>query len=581
MHTAHSSRTRAVAAALVGASLFFSGCATAPTDSGFSRSIKETFASDDPCSNNARNIGLLAGAVGGALLGKAIGDGNKSILIGAVAGAALGGFIGADMDRRRCELHRIAQKYQLETTTETIALNQAAAGSEGAPSGAAGQGVIGGGPAGQVTEQPAQAKKETIGFSIAFTDKAAGGHFQSGSARLTPEAEKYFGEVAALYRRDKRLAAAKTPEERKAIAQTRLLLIGHTDDEGSTRYNADLSEQRARAVASFLKERGVPEESLYFQGAGETLPIADNREPAGRAKNRRVELVELVNDSALSNYLDQRAPRIEFYRPVMAATKSNEESGSSAQAPVATIPKEETAAQTPRPSAVNQKAGGKMAAATEKPALPKTLAAGRPAVAHAASSDSARSAAGGLDLGGIPAKEVRADFGELVASRPGFSLISAAHADTGEVVRNCAADRPRVAHGVKSLQDGTEFRTRDYLPGLYGSSWTDMVNGHLLALNKVAVLKDGGAPARAPELLIYRDYAPGKSMPLRLSPEVNTYRGSKGLLYRLFIPSENTGIRCMDVVFPYQQPFVARDGYVVQERGGARYAARYAPRIAQ
>ncbi len=148
------------------------------------------------------------------------------------------------------------------------------------------------------------------------------------------------------------------------------------------------------------------------------------------------------------------------------------------------------------------------------------------------------------------------------------------------MIADCSADRPRTAHGVKALRDGQDISTNEYWPGLYSSSWTDTVNGHLVALNKVAVLRDAGSPARAPEVLIYRDFATGGTKPMPLPSEVNTYRGSKGLLYRVFVPSESSGIQCIDIVFPHRPPFVARDGYIVQERSHTRYAVRFLPRIA-
>lgn len=70
---------------------------------------------------------------------------------------------------------------------------------------------------------------------------------------------------------------------------------GHTDAKGSDSYNQDLSERRAKTVAAALAERGVGAK-LVAKGFGESQPIAANElkgkdNPAGRALNRRVELV--------------------------------------------------------------------------------------------------------------------------------------------------------------------------------------------------------------------------------------------------------------------------------------------------
>jgi len=67
-------------------------------------------------------------------------------------------------------------------------------------------------------------------------------------------------------------------------------VVGHTDSVGSDAYNQGLSERRARSVADFLIAQGVPAAKVSIEGRGETQPVADNGNDAGRAQNRRVEL---------------------------------------------------------------------------------------------------------------------------------------------------------------------------------------------------------------------------------------------------------------------------------------------------
>lgn len=71
---------------------------------------------------------------------------------------------------------------------------------------------------------------------------------------------------------------------------TTMRVTGHTDNTGSEQYNLQLSEKRAQSVANSLMSFGVAGERLYVQGSGESMPIADNSSPEGRASNRRVEL---------------------------------------------------------------------------------------------------------------------------------------------------------------------------------------------------------------------------------------------------------------------------------------------------
>ena len=71
---------------------------------------------------------------------------------------------------------------------------------------------------------------------------------------------------------------------------TTMRVTGHTDSTGSAQYNQQLSEQRARSVSSYLVTKGVASQRMYVEGLGESLHVADNSTPEGRAANRRVEL---------------------------------------------------------------------------------------------------------------------------------------------------------------------------------------------------------------------------------------------------------------------------------------------------
>jgi len=65
---------------------------------------------------------------------------------------------------------------------------------------------------------------------------------------------------------------------------------GHTDNSGKSADNIKLSEDRARAVTSYLVAKGIAPGRLSFKGWGDTQPLADNGTPEGRARNRRTEL---------------------------------------------------------------------------------------------------------------------------------------------------------------------------------------------------------------------------------------------------------------------------------------------------
>ena len=69
-----------------------------------------------------------------------------------------------------------------------------------------------------------------------------------------------------------------------------LYIDGHADYVGSDTFNQTLSENRARAVQSYLKSKGISASQLHASGFGKSRPVADNKTPAGRRQNRRVEL---------------------------------------------------------------------------------------------------------------------------------------------------------------------------------------------------------------------------------------------------------------------------------------------------
>ena len=78
--------------------------------------------------------------------------------------------------------------------------------------------------------------------------------------------------------------------------QLRIEIGGHTDSQGSEKYNLRLSESRARAVRDYLVERGVNPRRLRFRGYGESQPRATNDTEEGRAQNRRVEIKVIAAD---------------------------------------------------------------------------------------------------------------------------------------------------------------------------------------------------------------------------------------------------------------------------------------------
>jgi outer membrane protein OmpA-like peptidoglycan-associated protein len=542
-----------------------SGCATDPRTG--QPSFKQTFASDDPCANNARNIGIVAGALAGAILANQVKHSNGARVVGALAGATIGGLIGKDMDDRRCALSKIAKQYDLKLQTSTVS----ASGEVIADS--------------NLKNNPnaEQIKKSAVGMVVEIRDQPGrGGHFETNSDQLTEQAQRYFSAIADSY--NARISANNISDpQAKAdyiaqISKRKILLIGHTDDTGNSRLNADLSERRARAVAAYMEKRGIPQDSLYFQGAGESYPIADNNTDEGRAQNRRVEIVEVADTDSFNRFLADRKPRYEFYRPDAAPAPA-------VAAAAGPAPSTATAAAKPAPAKPSSKSAPPAIAAAPAPAkapAQAATAAAQPAKPGAA----APTPANGIDFGGSPLTATgAADIGQLASrSRPTFSLISTAYADEPPVIADCSRDHPRAANGVKALADGKTYRTSEHLPGLYGKTWADQVNGHLVVLNKVAVLAGDGAAANLPEFKVYAGYNPARAgsvtPTLSATPEVNTYLGNKGLLYRLFLNGKG-GLSCVDVVFGSDGGSVAKKGSLVYWHNARLMSADFKPSLNQ
>lgn len=103
--------------------------------------------------------------------------------------------------------------------------------------------------------------------------------FAHDSATIQPEAEPTLAEIAKLMR------------ERSGL---NILVVGHTDTQGSFDYNRGLSQRRAESVVARLVQLGVDRRRLHPVGVGFAAPVASNTTEEGRAKNRRVELVDLA-----------------------------------------------------------------------------------------------------------------------------------------------------------------------------------------------------------------------------------------------------------------------------------------------
>jgi outer membrane protein OmpA-like peptidoglycan-associated protein len=182
-------------------------------------------------SANRTGTGALIGAGTGALIGNAFDNSTTGRIVGGAVGAIAGGTVGAALDQQH---RRLEQDLGGTGATVVNTGNQL---------------VV------------------TLPESITF---------DTGSAIVHPE---YADEIALVAR-----SLRENPN-------STVLVVGHTDNVGSTAYNQALSERRAGSVAAILTLNGVAPGRVATVGRGYNQPVASNDTPGGRAQNRRVEII--------------------------------------------------------------------------------------------------------------------------------------------------------------------------------------------------------------------------------------------------------------------------------------------------
>ena len=226
--------TFGAAAGVVLAAAFLSACSGPPTK---------------------RETGALLGGALGAAAGAIIGHQTGHAAEGAAIGGALGGVGGAVAGD---QIQRGDQ--DLDRREEELARNRALIE--------------------ELKRKQLDVRETRRGVVVNLPDIL----FEFGRAELTYDAEAKVRDIADVL-------------DRPGVRGRTIAVEGHTDSIGSDDYNQRLSERRAQAVADSLASSGIPDGRMRVRGLGEKYPIAPNQtaggqdDPAGRAKNRRVEVV--------------------------------------------------------------------------------------------------------------------------------------------------------------------------------------------------------------------------------------------------------------------------------------------------
>jgi outer membrane protein OmpA-like peptidoglycan-associated protein len=179
-------------------------------------------------------IGAATGGVIGAIIGKKAGNTAVGAVLGGAIGGTAGGFIGKRMDKQAAEIEQ--------------------------------------------TLPNAEVIREGEGIIVKFD---SGILFDFDSSNLKEASKDNIKTLAASLNQ---------------YPGTDIKIIGHTDSRGTEAYNMSLSERRAAAVKAYAVSQGVPSARLSTVGKGFSEPIGDNATEAGRATNRRVEIVIVAND---------------------------------------------------------------------------------------------------------------------------------------------------------------------------------------------------------------------------------------------------------------------------------------------
>ena len=195
-----------------------------------------TTATDGTRKVSKTGVGAGIGAAAGAVIGQVIGKDTKGTLIGTAGGAAVGAAIGNIFDRQEKDLRN-----KLKGTGVDVKRT--------------GEGEI------KLTAP------ENITFDI-------------NSYVIKPQFRNTLDSVATVL---------------KTYPDSTIVVSGHTDTTGNDAINNPLSVNRASSVESYLESQGISSSRITSRGFGSKQPIASNATEAGRAQNRRVEIVIIAN----------------------------------------------------------------------------------------------------------------------------------------------------------------------------------------------------------------------------------------------------------------------------------------------
>ncbi len=174
-------------------------------------------------------IGAGGGAAAGAAIGKAAGSTAKGAILGAAIGGVAGAIIGNQMDKQKGELASDLENAQVERVGEGLLITF------------------------------------DSGLLFDYDSDVVKGASRTNLMDLAASLKKY--------------------------PNTEVLVVGHTDAQGSDSYNLDLSRRRAESARRFLTSQGIAGTRLRTEGRGESEPVGSD------SQNRRVEIAIFADEA--------------------------------------------------------------------------------------------------------------------------------------------------------------------------------------------------------------------------------------------------------------------------------------------
>ena len=416
-------------------------------------------------------VGAVAATAGCLFLTNKMNNAERAVTCAAVgaAGYFAGGAIGKYFDDRAKEIEKAAKEN--DAVVEQSAIN--------------------------VWDNPNKEKstnnknneesKDQLAFKAIVHSNS---HFDTGSSALTYNGKEFYSKTADAFSRD---------------GKRSVVIIGHTDNEGDSKFNQQLSENRAKEVGKIFRSKGFDPNNIYYMGAGESEPVASNATAEGRSKNRRVEIVDAYSDRGI---ITSRSISRKEVKESYSASKSKDES----------IPK--------------------------PPSNTYTLQSG-PKVS-------------GVDFGGVPASDdpwpqVFSD--EAVKEKSFIGSIFSNPAHASELIPPFLNDELDSGGSIKRLADSKEidYRPSDFLEGhgsknpVYGQ-----VGNHFIVAEPVGILDDYsvGPTARMFVFLNFSSSSNGKDADTEVGGIAKVYQGLHNALYRWHADKNHHGLIGMDILMP-------------------------------